>query len=53
VSGVSRKSGNVVYGILCDFYSSPFLALDSFTEVLAKEVLPAWNIRVRNLGRDI
>jgi hypothetical protein len=36
VSGVSRKSGNVVYGILCDFYSSPFLALYSFIEVLAK-----------------
>jgi hypothetical protein len=27
------------------------VALDSFTEALAQEVLPAWNIRVRDSDR--
>ncbi|KAG2140982.1 hypothetical protein DEU56DRAFT_885487, partial [Suillus clintonianus] len=31
------------------FYSSTKAALDSFTEVLAQEVLPAWNIRFLNV----
>ncbi|OAX37449.1 NAD(P)-binding protein, partial [Rhizopogon vinicolor AM-OR11-026] len=33
---------------LLGFYSSSKAALDSFTEVLAQEVLPNWNIRVCN-----
>ncbi|KAG1814037.1 uncharacterized protein BJ212DRAFT_1274959 [Suillus subaureus] len=33
---------------LLEFYNNTKAALDSFTEVLAQEVLPAWNIRVSN-----
>ncbi|KAG2043979.1 hypothetical protein BDR03DRAFT_850894 [Suillus americanus] len=33
---------------LIGFYNSTKAALDSFTEVLAQELLPAWNIRVSN-----
>ncbi|KAG2149434.1 NAD(P)-binding protein [Suillus cothurnatus] len=41
VSSVAATSGAPLLG----FYNTTKAALDSFTEVLAKEVLPAWNIR--------
>ncbi|OAX37531.1 NAD(P)-binding protein [Rhizopogon vinicolor AM-OR11-026] len=34
------------------FYSSTKAALDLFTEVLAQEVLPAWNIKVHDPNSD-
>ncbi|KAG1742773.1 NAD(P)-binding protein, partial [Suillus paluster] len=34
---------------LLGFYNTTKAALDSFTEVLAQEVLPAWNIRLVNV----
>ncbi|KAG2037629.1 hypothetical protein BDR03DRAFT_919524 [Suillus americanus] len=42
VSSAAATKGSPLIG----FYSATKAALDSFTETLAQEVLPAWNIRV-------
>ncbi|KAG0706262.1 NAD-P-binding protein [Suillus ampliporus] len=47
---VQVSSMAVTTGVpLAGFYNSAKAALDSFTEVLAQEVLPAWNIRFVNV----
>ncbi|KAG1747596.1 hypothetical protein EDB19DRAFT_276332 [Suillus lakei] len=45
VSSMAATTGIPTSG----FYSTTKAALDSFTEVLAQEVLPAWNIRFVNV----
>ncbi|KAG1830791.1 NAD-P-binding protein [Suillus variegatus] len=45
VSSVAAIKGVPLLG----FYNTTKAALDSFTEVLAQEVLPAWNIRFLNV----
>ncbi|KAG1868267.1 NAD-P-binding protein [Suillus subalutaceus] len=45
VSSVAATAGVPLLG----FYNTTKAALDSFTEVLAQEVLPAWNIRFVNV----
>ncbi|KAG2067391.1 NAD(P)-binding protein, partial [Suillus decipiens] len=44
---VSSMAGTTAIPLI-GFYSTTKAALDSFTDVLAQEVLPAWNIRVSN-----
>ncbi|KAG2140983.1 NAD-P-binding protein [Suillus clintonianus] len=45
---VSSSAGTTAVPLL-GFYNSTKAALNSFTEVLAQEVLPAWNIRIVNV----
>ncbi|KAG2365495.1 hypothetical protein BDR07DRAFT_642428 [Suillus spraguei] len=46
---IQVSSAAAITGVpLLGFYNTTKAALDSFTEVLAQEVLPSWNIRVSN-----
>lgn len=45
---VSSMAGTTAIPLI-GFYSTTKAALDSFTDVLAQEVLPAWNIRFMNV----
>ncbi|KAG2136488.1 NAD-P-binding protein [Suillus bovinus] len=47
---IQVSSAAAISGVpLLGFYNATKAALDSFTEVLAQEVLPAWNIRFLNV----